>query len=210
MTNNSLEKNTADSKYSFVKYNYIERWVSFWHQIDEVVKLKPENILEIGPGNKFVTGYLSNLGYDIKTLDIDEDNQPDVVGSVLELPFDDNSFDLILCSEVLEHLPFDNFMVALEQMRRVAKKYVVLSLPRWGWLFYVKIKLPFLKYKKFYFKLSGLKKHKIGGKHFWEIGKAGYPLKKIKYLIKEQKFKIIKDYLDPDSPYHHFFILEKI
>jgi len=120
------------------------------------------------------------------------------------------NYDYIILSEILEHLPFDNFMVALEQMRRVAKKYVVLSLPRWGWLFYVKIKLPFLKYKKFYFKLSGLKKHKIGGRHFWEIGKAGYPLKKIKYLIKEQKFKIIKDYLDPDSPYHHFYILETI
>ena len=201
---------TQINKYSFARYNYIERWVSYWHQIDEVDRLQPGRILEIGPGNKFVTSYLSNLGYKIKILDIDKDNQPDVVGSVLELPFDDNSFDLILCSEVLEHLPFDNFMVALEQMRRVSKKYVVLSLPRWGWLFYIKLKLPLLKLIKLYAKLAGFKKHKLGGEHFWEIGKTGYRLKKIKFLIKEQKFKIIKDYLDPDSPYHHFFILKKL
>lgn len=198
------------NKYAFNKYNYIERWISYWHQIDEIDRLRPVEILEIGPGNKFVTGYLSNLGYSIKTLDINKDNHPDVVGSVLELPFDDNSFDLILCSEVLEHLPFDNFTVALEQMKRVTKKYIVLSLPHWGWLFYAKIKLPFLKYKKFYFKLSGFKKHKPGGEHFWEIGKAGYPFKKVKRIIEKQKFKILKEYLDPDSPYHHFFILEKL
>jgi ubiquinone/menaquinone biosynthesis C-methylase UbiE len=197
------------NKYSFAKYNYVERWISYWHQIDEVNRLKPGQMLEIGPGNNFVNDYLRRIGYSIKTLDVNNDNQPDVVGSVLELPFNDNSFDLILCSEVLEHLPFFNFKQALGELERVSKKYVILSLPRWGWLFYVKLKLPFFKHIKLYFKLSGFKKHKSGGEHFWEIGKTGYPLKKIKHLIKEQKFKIIKEYLDPDSPYHHFFILEK-
>lgn len=198
------------NKYSFARYNYIERWISYWHQINEVNYLKPDQILEIGPGNKFVTDYLISLGYKIKTLDINQNNRPDVVGSVLELPFTDNSFDLILCSEVLEHLPFSKFKQALGELERVSKKYVVLSLPYWGWLFYFKIKVPFLKNIKVYFKLSGVKKHKLGGEHLWEIGKIGYPLKKINFLIKEQKFKIIKEYLDPDSPYHHFFILEKI
>jgi len=197
-------------KYSFSKYNYSERWASYWHQINEVDHLKPEQILEIGPGNNFVNDYLRRIGYRVKTLDINNNNQPDVVGSVLELPFADNSFDLILCAEVLEHLPFSEFEKALGELRRVSKKYVILSLPRWGWLFYVKLKLPFLNYLKLYFKLSGVKKHKPGGEHFWEIGKIGYPLRKIKYLIKEKKFKLIKNYLDPDSPYHHFFILEKV
>jgi len=197
-------------KYSFARYNYIERWLSYWHQIDEIDRLKPSQTLEIGPGNNFINDYLRRLGYNVKTLDINQANRPDVIGSVLELPFADNSFDLILCAEVLEHLPFSEFEKALGELRRVSKKYVILSLPRWGWLFYIKLKLPFLNYLKLYFKLSGIKKHKSGGEHFWEVGKIGYPLKKIKNLIKEKKFKIIKDYLDPDSPYHHFFILEKI
>ncbi|MDA7796598.1 class I SAM-dependent methyltransferase [Gammaproteobacteria bacterium] len=40
-------------------------------------------------------------------------------GSVYELPFADNSFDLIFCSEVLEHL--DDYHLALKEIHRVLK-----------------------------------------------------------------------------------------
>ena len=46
------------------------------------------------------------------TLDISEGLQPDYVGSVTSMPFDDNSFELVICAQVLEHLPFDDFSVA--------------------------------------------------------------------------------------------------
>ena len=42
-----------------------------------------------------------------------------VQGSVYKLPFEDNSFDLIFCSEVLEHL--DNYHLALDEIHRVLK-----------------------------------------------------------------------------------------
>lgn len=198
-----------NNKYSFAKYNYIERWVSYWHQIDEIAKLNPIEVLEIGPGNNFVTNYLRNLEINVKTLDIKEENKPDVVGSVLALPFADNSFDTVLCAEVLEHLPFENFSNALAELKRVARKSIVLSLPHWGWLFYLKIKLPLLGEKKIYFKFSGIAEHKLG-EHCWEIGKKGFAAKKIKNMIIETDLKIKKEFLDPDSPYHHFFILEKV
>jgi len=197
------------NKYSFIKYNYIERWVSYWHQIDEVMKLKTGEVLEIGPGNNFVTDYLRNLGIKVKTLDIKEENKPDVIASVLAIPFSDNSFDSVLCAEVLEHLPFDNFTKALEELKRVAKKNIIISLPHWGWLFYAKLKLPLISEKKIYFKLSLFNKHTPGGEHFWEIGKNGITINKIKNIIKENNLKIKKEFLDPDSPYHHFLILEK-
>ena len=40
-------------------------------------------------------------------------------GSAYELPFKDNSFDLIVCSEVLEHL--HEYNDAIKEMKRVLK-----------------------------------------------------------------------------------------
>jgi SAM-dependent methyltransferase len=48
-------------------------------------------------------------------------------GSVYELPYGDKSFDLVICTEVLEHL--DDPAKAVKEMLRVTKKYLVLSVP---------------------------------------------------------------------------------
>jgi len=47
--------------------------------------------------------------------------------SVYALDFDDRSFDLVLCLEVLEHLERPG--VALEELRRVCRRDLVLSVP---------------------------------------------------------------------------------
>ena len=39
-------------------YNSKERFISYWHQINEIIKLKPKKVLEIGIGNGFVSKYL--------------------------------------------------------------------------------------------------------------------------------------------------------
>ena len=50
-----------------------------------------------------------------------------VQGSVGELPFRRQSFDLVLCSNLLHHLP--DPLAAVAEMRRVSRSYVVLSEP---------------------------------------------------------------------------------
>jgi SAM-dependent methyltransferase len=50
-------------------------------------------------------------------------------GSVAELPFEDGSFDLVTCMEVLEHLPQSEFWRAVDEMQRVSLKYVLLTVP---------------------------------------------------------------------------------
>jgi len=67
------------------------RWVSYWYQLNELESLAPSSILEIGPGRSVVSGYLKAQGWNVKTVDIAEENRPDVVGSVLSLPFADAS-----------------------------------------------------------------------------------------------------------------------
>lgn len=64
-----------------------------------------------------------------------------VVCSIENLPFKDNSIDVILCSEVLEHV--GNYRESLAELFRVGKKYLVLSFPGHSYIYKVisKIKL---------------------------------------------------------------------
>ena len=52
--------------------------------------------------------------------------------------------------------------------------------------------------------------HKFNGEHYWEIGKAGYPLSKIIMDIQRAGFKVEKTYRVFEFPYHRFFILKKV
>ncbi len=193
----------------YKEYDDRDRWISYWQQIESVLSVSPENVLEIGIGNHTVTNYLRQQGIEVKTLDVLEELKPDFVASVVKMPLPEKSFDVVLAAEILEHLPFEDFSQALLEINRVSKKYAVISLPHWGWAFYFSFKVPLLKKKQALFKLSGILKHKFNGEHYWEIGKRGFPLSKIKKEIENAGFKILKDFITPDSPYHHFFILDK-
>jgi len=193
----------------FKKYDNRDRWMSYWQQIESVLSLEPKKVLEIGIGNKTVTNYLREHGVEVVTLDINENLKPDIVASVEKMTLPDESFDVVLAAEILEHLPFEKFETCLKEIKRVTKKYAVISLPHWGWTFYLIFKAPLLKKIQFLFKISGVLKHKFNGEHFWEIGKKCYPLSKIKKEIERAGFRILKDFITPDSPYHHFFVLEK-
>ena len=194
--------------YKFSKYDYKDRWISYWHQIDEVLKLNPKTVLEIGIGNKTVSDYFKKQGLEVKTLDINKNLNPDFVADVLNMPLDNNSFDAILCAEILEHLPFDNFEKALLELKRVSRKYLVLSLPHFGPPIKFSFKIPFIKEIKIAFKITFPKKHEFHGEHYWEIGKKNYSSGKIRKIIKKH-FRIEKEFIPFENQYHHFYILKK-
>ncbi len=192
-------------------YDTKERFVSYWHQINEIVKLNPKRVLEIGIGNKFVSKYLRERKINIVTLDIDGRLGPDVVGSVLNIPFSNKSFDVVACYELLEHLPYKEFRSALSEIFRVSVSYAILSLPDASKVYRVYIEIPKVGTFKKMISLPQLRKrvHKFDGQHYWEIGKAGYPLSKIINDIKKVGFKVKKTYRVFEHPYHRFFVLKK-
>lgn len=52
-------------------------------------------------------------------------------GDIYTLPYKSNSFDLVVCTEVLEHL--DNPKKAYKELIRVSRKYILLSVPNEPW-----------------------------------------------------------------------------
>ena len=195
-------------KYYFQKYVHKGRWVSYWHQIKEVLNLKPQSVLVVGIGDGIVIDVLKKQIEKVKTFDIEKDLNPDILGSIDNMPLADNSFDIILCAEVLEHLPFEKFEKCLSELKRVARKYVVLSLPHFAPQLKLNFKIPIIKEVKIAIKIPFPKKHKFNGQHYWEIGKRGYSPKKIRKIIKRY-FTIKKEFIPMENQYHHFYILNK-
>ena len=47
------------------------------------------------------------------------------IGSIFVIPFEDNSFDIVMCNNVVMHLPPENLQKAFDELIRVAKKKVI-------------------------------------------------------------------------------------
>ena len=195
-------------------YDSKERFCSYWHQINEIVSHKPRSVLEVGIGNGLVANYLKQLGTNIITLDIDRRLNPDCIGSVSNIPFTKNNFELVACFEALEHLPFEEFSKALKEIHRVTYKFAILSLPDCTRAYQLYLHIPKTK-------INSLKKlipiprwmsfkDIFHDDHYWEIGYYTYPLSKIITNIESVGFNIYKTYRVFEYPYHRFFILNKM
>ncbi len=199
------------SHYFSKTYDSKERFISYWHQINEIIMLKPSSILEIGIGNGFVSNYLKKREFDITTMDIDERLNPDKIASVHCIPFSDESFELITSFETIEHLPYEDFPKTLNEIHRVSKKYAILSLPDVTRAYRFDIQIPKIGELKRLIQLPRLKlrMHEFNGEHYWEIGKAGYSLRMVMNEMRNVGFEIKKTWRIFEMPYHRFFILRK-
>lgn len=93
------------------------------------------NIIDIGCGEGFIVNCLNRediTGVDISknALNIAKQKNPGCnfcTGSVYDLSFKKSSFDLVIATEVLEHL--ENPEKALQEIRRVSSSYCLFSVP---------------------------------------------------------------------------------
>jgi len=104
-----------------------------------LAEIEFKNVLEVGCGPGFYTRYLKEFlkGKSFEASEFKEDlvkeaqeRNPNVEirqESIYQLKREDNSFDLIIALEVLEHL--ENPEVALKELYRVTSKYCLLSIP---------------------------------------------------------------------------------
>ena len=185
------------------------RWMSYYYQLDQVMRLSPSSVLEIGLGNAVVSDYLRRRIPHYVSLDIDSSAPSDVYGSVTKIPFSDLAFDVVLCAEVLEHLPFDQFKPSLRELGRVARRNIVLSIPQSGAGFALTLSFPGVQHVGFGIAISTHRKHLYNGLHYWEIGWAGYSIKRIRSEILAAGFEILSEIHPVEILYNRFFILGK-
>jgi len=205
-----------------VRFSY-GRWISYFNQVNEILKLgsKGTKLLEIGPGANVTHDVLIRFGFDLTTVDVNEENKPNIVSDVRELPFEDETFDIILCCEVLEHIPYEDFVKALEMFYKITKNTVIISLPTFGFEWVITVKFPKIPkvpaFRPFGRNLTISAIVSIPFKmdkkppphHQWEIGRKGYPLRRIKSDIRSVGFRIIKFFYVPEHPWFTFFVLSK-
>jgi SAM-dependent methyltransferase len=102
--------------------------------IAELLPPVPASVLDAGCGVGVLTDWLFAEGYEAVGVDIDETlmaniNAPHAVASLDDLPFEDQQFAGAIASEVLEHLPVTTFERACAELSRVARDFVVISVP---------------------------------------------------------------------------------
>jgi SAM-dependent methyltransferase len=165
------------SHYFSPKYLSRARFEGLQAQLEICLQTDSLNtFLEIGPGPGLLTALLRHFNYDVCTLDLDNELHPDTLGCLPNLPFRSSAFDVVCAFQVLEHIPMNLLQNCLSELRRVAKKKVLVSLPSQQEIstseFRVDMIIGRRKYhQKFWRKPLGTLTNE--NEHFWELEHNG-------------------------------------
>ena len=130
----------------YTKTGHAGQWLlnNFYGAVSSLISnadLRAGVALEVGAGQGYSTSYLRDALHknvnllaseiepeQVRLAQIRNQNVPICIESVYELQREDKSIDFIIMLEVLEHL--ENPEIALSEMTRVAKQFVILSVPQ--------------------------------------------------------------------------------
>lgn len=194
-------------------YDHRRRFVSYFNQLNIIRRANAEKVLEVGIGSGFISRYLREQNVNLHTVDFDERLEPDTVASVTNLPFPDASFDTVCCFETLEHLPWESFSKAAAELTRVSSRKVLVSLPDVTPFFRIRLgyrfDVPVVNWCKDY-SLPFAPEHEFDGQHYWEIGKKGFPKRKIIKALEVAGLRVKFAYRDYEDPFHRFFDCDRL
>lgn len=154
------------------------------------------NILDVGADQCYLKEQLGNkinyigigMNSDKLNLKIDLEKQP--------LPYEDNSFDVVLCTDVLEHL--DNIYEVFDELCRVSKKYVIISLPNPHSVFWSYVKQGNYNQHQ-HLKFYGLPTEKPDDRHKWFFSTEEAE-NFVRYRANKNNMEIIQIDIEGNSP----------
>lgn len=198
---------------------------SYYITLENCIKLFPKkkvNICELGAFLGVVSKSLNYLGHNVTACDIPYFYNKDQIREYFlkssikslsfnlrdyEIPISDNSQDLVIACEILEHLNF-NPLPVFKEINRILKKggYLYIATPN-GDSFFKKIRYlitgrqPSFKVNQFFDQLDA-KKNMVVGLHWRE-----YSFAEIKEMVSEFGFELIYKKFESDIGTGHGFFL---
>ncbi len=99
-----------------------------------LVSDKSKKVLDIGARDgyfsKLMAEHFENVtALDLKKPSIHHKNVYCVGGDITDLKFSDNSFDIVFCAEVLEHIPIQLLDRACSELTRVSGNFLLIGVP---------------------------------------------------------------------------------
>ena len=93
-----------------------------------------KSALDIGARDGHFSVLLTELFGDVTALDLEKPTVSHnkitcVKGDITSLDFDDNTFDLVFCAEVLEHIPPHLLKKATFELSRVSREFLLIGVP---------------------------------------------------------------------------------
>jgi hypothetical protein len=106
-------------------------------RIADLLKLVPAtvaNALDIGARDGYISSRLADRAIQVTALDLEKPAIEDlrihcVQGDITALNFADSHFDLVLCAEVLEHIPPQLLTQGCAELQRVARRDLLVGVP---------------------------------------------------------------------------------
>lgn len=101
----------------------------------EIIAMLPAeagSILDVGCGNGAISNAISDrvvIGSDIALAAIKHMRHPACLADIGEMPFADNSFDLVMATDVLEHIPDSQYAKACAEIARISRRWILIAVP---------------------------------------------------------------------------------
>ena len=106
-------------------------WSQYGHSIEgsaylnEVLHVRPRSVLDVGCGHNEFCGLLKKHGIK-NSIGLDcSCHSADILASAHDMPIDDDSFDLLVSFDCMEHIPEDEVPLVFEEFKRVSKRLFI-------------------------------------------------------------------------------------
>ena len=122
-------------------YNQKGVWKNYDNNIREITRAKEtirfipedvETVLDIGCGNGIVTNMIDLplvVGIDFARIPLSQVKANTIQASIDALPITNRKFDLVILTEILEHLDDETYIKAMKELKRLNARYYLITVP---------------------------------------------------------------------------------